>query len=99
MHPVLGEIKREIQALDEEVTLLSTLVSDGERGDNLKETLRANLRRAKEVKKDVERYLRERWAGAEDWMITKLNVIITVCDISLADFKKGPTSFQVDLAD
>lgn len=93
-HPTLSAIRQQIRTMDEEVTLISHRIARGEREEDLVKALRNNLRRAKQIKGDVERYLKEGWAGAEEWMITTLTLIITVCEVALSEFRRVPNSFE-----
>lgn len=99
MHPVIKETRDQIEGMLEEVTGLLVRVQSGDLSEEVRNRLSDQKMTAKEFLKKVEYFIEKKWSGAEDCMLAKLNVVITVCDITLAEFKQVPTSFQVAFAD
>lgn len=99
MHPVVKETRDQIEGMLEEVTELLVRVQSGDLSEEVRSRLLDQKLEAKRFARKVRYFIEKKWAGAEDWMITKLAEIITVCEIALAEFKMVTNSFQAAFAD
>lgn len=99
MHPVVREAREQIEGMLGDANGLLNKVQNGDLSDEVRSRLRDLRLAAKGLIRQVRYYLEKKWSGAEDWMIVKLNEIIAVCEVSLAEFKKVPASFTAAFAD
>lgn len=93
-HPAVVNLKDELKQMDADAVSLSIAVSAGDMSEETKTKLRNILRRAKVLQRQVRELVEKKWAGVEEWMVEALETIITVCLITLSEFKRVPTAFE-----